>query len=376
MPTVPRKRPEPPVPELYKARPMAESFGADAERYDQARPGYPDALVAQVVAESPGLDVLDVGTGTGIAARQFQAAGCTVLGVEPDARMAEFARARGLAVEVATFEAWDPAGRTFDTVIAAQSWHWIDPFSGAAKAAQVLRPSGRLAIFGHVYEPPIEVAEPFAAAYRRVVPDSPFANLPARRLLDTYQAAYAKIADTARPNNSTNPNGGDSTGSSPTPATNGWPYCPPPAASPDSTLTSGPTSSMRSAPPSTLSAEPSRCTTPLWRPPRHTSALRDLLGRVWQGRLRLGGERRVMSRFQLAPAHGQTDPSAAGQRRCAATRSTPSVPFGSTYAPGASGQSSRRSRHKDRSVIGGIRRTPTKVTGSGATDTCGEILGD
>jgi SAM-dependent methyltransferase len=177
---------------------MAESFGTDAEGYDQARPGYPDALAARIVAESPGLDVLDVGCGTGIAARQFQAAGCTVLGVEPDARMAEFARARGLAVEVATFEAWDPAGRTFDTVIAAQSWHWIDPFSGAAKAAQVLRPSGRLAIFGHVYEPPIEVAEPFAAAYRRVVPDSPFANLPARRLLDTYQAAYAKIADTVR----------------------------------------------------------------------------------------------------------------------------------------------------------------------------------
>ena len=177
---------------------MAESFGTDAEGYDQARPGYPDALAARIVAESPGLDVLDVGCGTGIAARQFQAAGCTVLGVEPDARMAEFARARGLAVEVATFEAWDPAGRTFDTVIAAQSWHWIDPFSGAAKAAQVLRPSGRLAIFGHVYEPPIEVAEPFAAAYRRVVPDSPFANLPARRPLNAYQALYAKIAGTIR----------------------------------------------------------------------------------------------------------------------------------------------------------------------------------
>lgn len=177
---------------------MAESFGINAEGYDQARPGYPDALVVQIVAGSPGLDVLDVGCGTGIAARQFQATGCTVLGVEPDERMAEFARAHGLPVEVATFEAWDPDGRTFDTVIAAQSWHWIDPVTGAAKAAQVLRPSGRLAIFGHVYEPPIEVAEPFAAAYRRVAPDSPFANLPARRPLDAYQAAYAKIADTIR----------------------------------------------------------------------------------------------------------------------------------------------------------------------------------
>ena len=44
-----------------------------------------------------------------------------MLGVEPDERMAGYARARGLPVEVATFEAWDAGGRTFDTVIAAQS---------------------------------------------------------------------------------------------------------------------------------------------------------------------------------------------------------------------------------------------------------------
>lgn len=177
---------------------MAESFGTDAAGYDRARPGYPDALVARIMAKSPGHDVLDVGCGTGIAGRQFQVAGCTVLGVEPDARMAKFARTHGLPVEVATFEDWNPAGRTFDTLVAAQSWHWIDPVAGAAKAAQVLRPSGRLAIFGHLYEPPSEVAEPFAAAFRRVVPDSPFANLPARRPVETYQEAYAKISDTIR----------------------------------------------------------------------------------------------------------------------------------------------------------------------------------
>jgi SAM-dependent methyltransferase len=177
---------------------MAESFGTDAQRYDRARPGYPDALVARIVAGSPGRHVLDVGCGTGIAARQFLAAGCAVLGVEPDARMADVARARGLEVEVATFEAWEPTGRTFDALIAAQSWHWVDPLAGALKAAQVLRPDGRLAIFGHVFEPPVEVAEPFAAAYRRVVPDSPFGNLAARRPLDVYQAGYAKVADRIR----------------------------------------------------------------------------------------------------------------------------------------------------------------------------------
>ena len=197
MPTVPRGEPSQSPAELYKSRGVAESFGTDAHRYDRARPGYPNALVARIVAGSPGPDVLDVGCGTGIAARQFQAAGCAVLGVEPDPRMAALARARGLPVEVATFEAWSTGGRSFDTVIAAQSWHWVDPVAGTVKASQVLRPNGRLAIFGHVFGPPAEVAEPFAAAYRRVVPDSPFAGR-GRRPAGIYQAAYAKLADAIR----------------------------------------------------------------------------------------------------------------------------------------------------------------------------------
>jgi SAM-dependent methyltransferase len=174
---------------------MAESFGVDVDRYDRARPPYPDALVERIVAGSPGPAILDVGCGTGIEARQFQAAGCVVLGVEPDARMADFARGRGLEVEVATFEAWEPAGRTFDAVVAGQSWHWVDPVAGTAKAARVLRPGGQWTAFGHVFEPPTKIAEAYAEAYRRVVPDSPFNSQPARRPLDVYVAMYAKFAD-------------------------------------------------------------------------------------------------------------------------------------------------------------------------------------
>jgi SAM-dependent methyltransferase len=152
-------------------------------------------LVEAIVVGSPGPDVLDVGCGTGIAARQFQAAGCTVLGVEPDTRMAEFARRSGVEVEVATFEAWEPAGRAFDAVIAATAWHWVDPVAGAAKAAQVLRPGGQLAVFGHVFQLPPDVAHALAAVHQRVVPDSPLNLQPLRQAVDAYQRLYAKFAD-------------------------------------------------------------------------------------------------------------------------------------------------------------------------------------
>lgn len=190
MPTVPVQP--------HQARAAAESFGVDAERYDRTRPPYPDTLVARIVAESPGSDLLDVGCGTGIAARQFRAVGCTVLGVEPDPRMAAFARRDGTAVEVATFEAWDPAGRTFDAVVAGTAWHWVDPIAGAAKAARVLRPSGRLAAFWHVFELPANVAEALGAAVGRVAPDSPVAALPPGKMADAYEAMCATAADGMR----------------------------------------------------------------------------------------------------------------------------------------------------------------------------------
>ena len=174
----------------HRARQIAESFGTDAERYERARPSYPDALIDRIVTDSPGPDVLDAGCGTGIAARQFQAAGCRVLGVEPDARMAEVARRLGVEVEVATLEAWDPAGRKFDAVVAAQAWHWIDPIAGAAKAARVLRPGGRLAAFWHVFQLPPDLAEAFAEVYERLVPEAP---VNVRWLSGPPEAAYAPM---------------------------------------------------------------------------------------------------------------------------------------------------------------------------------------
>ncbi|MBP2335774.1 class I SAM-dependent methyltransferase [Saccharothrix coeruleofusca] len=176
---------------------MAESFGVDAERYDRTRPPYPEALVRRVVTASPGKAVLDVGCGTGIAARQFRDAGCHVLGVEPDARMAEFARRGGIAVEVATFEDWDAGARRFDAVVAGQAWHWVDPVAGAAKAVGVLRPGGRLAAFWHAFELPAEVTDALAAAYRQALPDLPLDPRATRRE-EAYEALLDRAADGMR----------------------------------------------------------------------------------------------------------------------------------------------------------------------------------
>ncbi|HMK97395.1 MAG TPA: class I SAM-dependent methyltransferase [Acidimicrobiales bacterium] len=198
MTTIPRE-PGPSFPSAaHCAREVAESFGSEAERYDRARPTYPKAMVDAILAASPGRDFLDVGTGTGISARPFQQEGCRVLGVEPDERMAELARRGGLEVEVARFEEWGPAGRTFDVVIAGQTWHWVDPVVGASKAANVLRPGGRIALFWNIMSFPPDFAQAFSNVYRHVLPGFPFFQSGAPGGVESYAPLLEKATDGIR----------------------------------------------------------------------------------------------------------------------------------------------------------------------------------
>ncbi|MFC0432783.1 bifunctional 2-polyprenyl-6-hydroxyphenol methylase/3-demethylubiquinol 3-O-methyltransferase UbiG [Kutzneria buriramensis] len=179
-------------------RSVAESFGVDPVRYDRNRPPYPDDLIARIAQGSPGPRLLNVGAGTGIEARQFQALGCTVLGVEPDARMAEFARTSGVETEVSRFEDWKPCGRRFDGVVSGTAWHWVDAVAGARKAAEVLEPGGRLATFWHVFDLPKPIAQAFATVYKRAVPDAPFDFDTGKTMLELYQRQFDLTADAMR----------------------------------------------------------------------------------------------------------------------------------------------------------------------------------
>lgn len=177
---------------------IAQAFGSDAQRYDRVRPRYPAALVDAAVERLPGREILDVGIGTGISAEPFRDRGLTVLGVEPDPRMAAVARAKGFPVEVARFEDWDPAGRAFDGVVAGQTWHWVDPVAGAAKSASVLRPGGRLVAFWNATVPAPELAAEFAKVFASLETGLPFNPWTAAPDADPYGAIIERAADSLR----------------------------------------------------------------------------------------------------------------------------------------------------------------------------------
>lgn len=132
-------------------------FGEDARLYDRARPGYPRALVDDVmafaVAEGP-VSAIEVGAGTGKATVAFAGAGVAVVAIEPDEAMAAVAseNCRGLdAVRVVrtSFEDWPVEPGAFDLLFSAQAWHWIRPGVRCDLAAGHLRPRGTIALFWH-----------------------------------------------------------------------------------------------------------------------------------------------------------------------------------------------------------------------------------
>ena len=159
-------------------------FNDVPELYDRVRPGYPDGLFVDLVAVTglnEGSSVLEVGCGTGQATSSLAALGCSVTAIEPGVEMAALARQRiaafrNVEVETSTFEKWDDCGGRFDVLVAASSWHWVDPSTGWQRAHDVLRPGGWMALLGNVVvrwpgEP--EVYAETADLHERFCPGNP-----------------------------------------------------------------------------------------------------------------------------------------------------------------------------------------------------------
>jgi SAM-dependent methyltransferase len=129
-------------------------FDQDPELYDAMRPTYPDVLfdvLGWAAQLHRGSRVLEIGAGTGQATVALAERGYRVIVLEPGPGMAQIARRKLSAfplvtVEVAAFEAWPLPAEQFDTVVAATSFHWLDPSVRVSRAAEALHVGGTLAI--------------------------------------------------------------------------------------------------------------------------------------------------------------------------------------------------------------------------------------
>jgi SAM-dependent methyltransferase len=146
-------------------------FGRAAAEYERGRPGYPPEALAPL-GLSPALVVLDLAAGTGKLTRLLEAAGATVIAVEPVAEMRAALPASVQALD-ATAESIPLGDDSVDLVTVAQAFHWFDGDAALAEIHRVLRPAGRLALLWNrrIEDDPVNVAiDKLVAPYRSNTP--------------------------------------------------------------------------------------------------------------------------------------------------------------------------------------------------------------
>jgi SAM-dependent methyltransferase len=137
-----------------------DAFGRTAREYELGRPGWPEVLLDQVIAElglEPAAAVLDLGAGTGKLTRELVSRFARVIAVEPDDAMravleevvpgAEALAGRGDAIPL--------EDESVDAVFSAEAFHWFATDESIAEIVRVLRPRGALVIFWNI---PVEFA--------------------------------------------------------------------------------------------------------------------------------------------------------------------------------------------------------------------------
>jgi ubiquinone/menaquinone biosynthesis C-methylase UbiE len=129
----------------------ARAFGARAEDYDRARPGWPPDAVAAVLERFGSGAVVDLAAGTGKLTRVIAEQAGTVIAVEPVDGMRRVLREQlpHIRTMSGTAEAIPLPTDSVDAVFVGEAFHWFDAERACAEIARVLKPSGGLAILFH-----------------------------------------------------------------------------------------------------------------------------------------------------------------------------------------------------------------------------------
>lgn len=128
-----------------------DRFSSASDAYRKFRPEYPPRLYASILAACPGrARALDAGTGNGqvarILAEHFNKVDAMDLSA---AQIAEAPPLPNVAYHVGQVEASPFEDASFDLLTVAQAFHWFDFKAFGKEARRILKPEGRLAIWGY-----------------------------------------------------------------------------------------------------------------------------------------------------------------------------------------------------------------------------------
>ncbi len=168
------------VPDRYYTMSPAQKnnwYSSVATAYDRTRPRYPQELIQQATSYLlSGATILEIGCGPGIATVEFAKLGFSMVSLEPSAAACQIARENCAIypqVEIinTTFEDWDAGSVKFSAILAATSWHWVDPQIGYPKAIASLEDQGYLILlWNHIPQPSYVIYQELEKVYTNLAP--------------------------------------------------------------------------------------------------------------------------------------------------------------------------------------------------------------
>ncbi|MBK1990189.1 methyltransferase domain-containing protein [Sphaerospermopsis aphanizomenoides BCCUSP55] len=152
-----------------------------ADAYNKVRPRYPQEIIhraveiAQLTSESR---ILELGCGPGNATVSFAELGFSMVCLDPSPAACQFARKNcaaypNVAIQQTTFEEWKLTPGKFKAVLAATSFHWMNPETAYVKAADALQEDGGLILLWNMTpQPDYEVYKKLHEVYKMYAPSS------------------------------------------------------------------------------------------------------------------------------------------------------------------------------------------------------------
>ncbi|MTJ09242.1 MULTISPECIES: class I SAM-dependent methyltransferase [unclassified Anabaena] len=150
-----------------------------AEAYNRLRPGYSPEIIdgaVKIAQLPPKATILELGCGPGNATLAFAKLGFSMKCLEPSLAACNLAKQNCkmyplVEIQPTTFEEWELEPEKFDAVLAATSFHWINPEFGNFKISQALRNNGCLILLWNMTpQPEYEVYLSFQEVYQKYAP--------------------------------------------------------------------------------------------------------------------------------------------------------------------------------------------------------------
>ena len=156
-------------------------FGLNAYSYEDARPPYPDWIFESLTQQNAlfsGAKILEIGAGNGLATRKLVTFEAALTIIEPDERFAPLLHSiletgeGSYHLLHSAFEETPLAASTFDLVVCATAFHWLDTKTRVEKLANIVKSGGYVALLWNVFQD-LHHDDPFHEASKPLLSNLP-----------------------------------------------------------------------------------------------------------------------------------------------------------------------------------------------------------